>query len=649
MSSMLDDAMALHSGKEWVYETHTTPKMAWHSRGEISEPILLSDFLDNSCRNLNEAKVTSIAFDVHKNVPEFSGLAQIGELLSQGNIADVPFPLRLQGPLPPKATMGVIIENHHDGTMSLIKILHFANKITAAAAQRLITGEGFVPVSRPGPWAHRKAVQSLLDRLPGFRVMWASLTKKAPLQRAQSSQWAPDDEALKEGILFINANAPECDSQNEQTYWILCSIKEGSGTPVSGWPEAKVRFMAQNKSRGLAGAQPETDFPLTMFSLKPFMSDVLLPMVMPMLLTYGIMMVGLPGVGKTPCLITLAMAIGRYHVRRLSLTASPGWRRAKSLDNFRHRVPQVQEAVFLDDPSRDKIDLADMKSFLTADEDQTCSGRYNDVRLVRNGMRAYASNDIGEGDEPEDTYRSDIEPDEFFKLLRKTFPESKQADVLAVLKRTIVMVFGQNGLYLRFPSPNYGALVHRIVADDVHKDLLATKDKPVYAAYKLGDMVKGSYYESEVEKEQKIIDEGMMKLQQAGRAQDYVERCNKDLKEALKQVARIPESSFVPTSQSSEDPPLLPPVPLNIGCNAPKRLREGDFIYPDSKPDKRLRHKTSLLISCGGGAASSVASGDPQPQNADQCAEPEELLAAAETADMEDTAADEDASHFLHD
>ena len=52
--------------------------------------------------------------------------------------------------------------------------------------------------------------------------------------------------------------------------------------------------MAQNKSRGLAGAQPETDFPLTMFSLKPFMSDVLLPMVMPMLLTYGIMMVGLP-------------------------------------------------------------------------------------------------------------------------------------------------------------------------------------------------------------------------------------------------------------------------------------------------------------------------------------------------------------------
>ena len=379
------------------------------------------------------------------------------------------------------------------------------------------------------------------------------------------------------------------------------------------------------------------------------MSDVLLPMVMPMLLTYGIMMVGLPGVGKTPCLISLAMAIGRYHVRRLSLTASPGWRRAKSLDNFRHRVPQVQEAVFLDDPSRHKIDLADMKSFLTADEDQTCSGRYNDVRLVRNGMRAYASNDIGEGDEPEDTYRSDIEPDEFFKLLRKTFPESKQADVLAVLKRTIVMVFGRNGLYLRFPSPNYGALVHRIVADDVHKDLLATKDKPVYAAYKLGDMVKGSYYESEVEKEQKIIDEGMMKLQQAGRAQDYVERCNKNLKEALKQVARIPESSFVPTSQSSEDPPLLPPVPLNIGCNAPKRLREGDFIYPDSKPDKRLRHKTSLLISCGGGAASSVASGDPQPQNADQCAEPEELLAAAETADMEDTAADEDASHFLHD
>ena len=54
-----------------------------------------------------------------------------------------------------------------------------------------------------------------------------------------------------------------------------------------------------------------------------------------------------------------------------------GWRRAKSLDNFRHRAPHVQEALFLDDPSRSKVSIADLKSFLTADEDGIVESRYN--------------------------------------------------------------------------------------------------------------------------------------------------------------------------------------------------------------------------------------------------------------------------------
>ena len=76
----------------------------------------------------------------------------------------------------------------------------------------------------------------------------------------------------------------------------------------------------------------------------------------------------------------------------------PGWRRAKSLDNFRHKAPHVQEAWFLDDPSRSKVSIADLKSFLTSDEDGTVESRYNDTRLIRNQLRAYASNDLKEDD-----------------------------------------------------------------------------------------------------------------------------------------------------------------------------------------------------------------------------------------------------------
>jgi hypothetical protein len=49
-----------------------------------------------------------------------------------------------------------------------------------------------------------------------------------------------------------------------------------------------------------------------------------------------------------------------------------------------HRVGLIHEGVFLDDPSRDKIDLADLKSFVRAEDTQTCRGRYNDVKLAKN-------------------------------------------------------------------------------------------------------------------------------------------------------------------------------------------------------------------------------------------------------------------------
>ena len=214
--------------------------------------------------------------------------------------------------------------------------------------------------------------------------MESSFREQQPgLRKAQSSQWAPEDEELRQGIDFINSQAPEGDALNEQTFWILTNIRDGSNTPIAGWPEAKVRDMCRNKSRGMAGARPNYDypFPLHTYSMKSFMSDFLLPLQYPLLVLHGVMMIGWPGVGKTPALIVMMLAIGRFHISQLGLHEKPSWRRAKSLDNFRHRVPQIHDGVFLDDPSREKIDMADLMFFMTAEEDQTCSGRYNDVNL----------------------------------------------------------------------------------------------------------------------------------------------------------------------------------------------------------------------------------------------------------------------------
>ena len=102
--------------------------------------------------------------------------------------------------------------------------------------------------------------------------------------------------------------------------------------------------MCQNKARGVSGAVPHNEFPLNTYSLHPGFAEHILPLIYPLLMSAAVLMLGCPGVGKTPFIIAMAMAMGRYHIRQLGLQGvTPGWRRGKSLDNFRQRAPQIQD------------------------------------------------------------------------------------------------------------------------------------------------------------------------------------------------------------------------------------------------------------------------------------------------------------------
>ena len=122
--------------------------------------------------------------------------------------------------------------------------------------------------------------------------------------------------------------------------------------------------------------------------------------------------------------------------------------------------------IFLDDPNREKIDLADIKSYLTAEGGQTCSGRYNDMKLLRGQMRAYAGNHLSEKDEPAPDDRTTVTSQGMLTLLRDTFPGQNGADTMACLERAVILVFGKHAVFLRFPSQAADAVVHRITRDD---------------------------------------------------------------------------------------------------------------------------------------------------------------------------------------
>ena len=648
--NLLDEAITKANAKDSTVRALFEPKCyrVDHNQDSLS----LRDFLDGACRPLGQLKSTvAVLFDAHFSIPEFGRASTVGDLVRCGRLDDMPDSIRFKSPLPLTAKVDLIICNLGDGLVDVLKVVYFEKPVQKQVAQAVALGSAHAPLFRPGPWAVKKALQLLLDRLAGYHVRQHVLEDKAPASLRRSSSalaWTPDNDELSAGIRFINEHAPECDARNEQTFWVLTSIKSDADTPIAGWPEAKVRAMAQNKSRGLGGATSMTEFPLTTFSLNPAMHDHILRHVYPLLVTTAVMMLGCPGVGKTPAIIAMALAMGRFHVRRLGLQGVlPGWRRAKSLDNFRHKVPQVQEAVFLDDPSRKKVDMADLKSFVTVDEDGTTEGRYNDAKLVRNQMRAIASNWVGEDPSKEDYTDTVLEPKAFLSLVEPFFSGEHMKDILAVLKRSTVFVFTETALYLRLPSEKADAIVHRICVGNVHKDLLDEQDKPLYGSYKQGVTILSPSFHNQVQREQDMIDAAMKEMADFDRQSDYVHFANSEIQKWI-----MPRRTLAPSqSQSSDDIPST--VPFSVRLADPREprkrlLNSSTFVYPDATPERRLRRKQSLTPPTARAADSAEADGttrEQEPASSPPCLSES---APGEPMDVEDYNADEDAARALH-
>ena len=424
-TEIIDEAMRVYGGKQWRFESLAAPRCESKTSASIENPMSISDFL-SCCRPLNGLRAaTMMLVDVQQDVENCGSAENVAAVCQEQRIESLPAALQFAHALPAHSKVGCIAMEKGHGKLDVIKLVTFQDKMAIRDATKIPAGSAYVPFSRPGPWAVKKAFQSLLDRLPGHHVHWGTVTRweaQAKNSASSSSTWSPDTDTLLQGVAFINDYAPETDANNEQYTWILLNIREDAESPIAGWPEGKVRIMAQNKSKASNGATLQKGFPLTTFSLKPFLAEKLLPVLYPLFVCYGVVALGWPGVGKTPALIAVILAMGRYHIHRLQEEdAVPGWRRAKSLDNFRHQVANVYEGIFLDDPNRENVSMADLKSFLTVEEEQTTSGRYNDAKLTRNCMRAYASNDLDREDEPLDDSRIFITGEEFMKMTRRLF------------------------------------------------------------------------------------------------------------------------------------------------------------------------------------------------------------------------------------
>ena len=242
--SLLDEGMNKVSDGKWVVNMPAKP-YTQHNNAEGH--VTIPQYLEGVCRPLDKSiKSVAVLFNAHIGIPECGRASTIGQLITAGQLSELPLPLRFRAMPPDTAKVDILIENTGDGCINALKLVYFEKPVPSSVAMSISSGSAFVLVQRPGPWVVRKGLQY--------------------------------------------GHAPECDAMNEQTFWVLTNIRPDSNSPIAGWPEAKVRMMAQNKARGASGATSLSEFPRQTFSLNSSLATNILPLLYPMLTSMAILL-----------------------------------------------------------------------------------------------------------------------------------------------------------------------------------------------------------------------------------------------------------------------------------------------------------------------------------------------------------------------
>ena len=235
--------------------------------------------------------------------------------------------------------------------------------------------------------------------------------------------------------------------------------------------------------------------------------------------SFGLMVLGKAGVGKTPTAQIMAMAVARHLTSSRSLSGLPGWRRSKQIDGFRERPGEVNVPALLDDPKLSSINLEDLKSFLDVGENCLVDARYRAAKVSRNQCRIVLNNEWDESKEP-DTFLSHITWEQFKEMFLTACQYPKFPHLMAILKRTMVIIAGHNGVYIRLPSEHTSEPIHCFNEGGVTEDWLQETHKKFYGMYKQGVHEKYCGYDSAVEEEQALV----AKLLATPEEKDYIHR-----------------------------------------------------------------------------------------------------------------------------
>ena len=450
-------------------------------------------------------------FHIVNNISQSDREAIVGAFVNGSlNVAALPVSIRPRDSLGESVKMQLVIEDSGDAC-HVLKFFHSNVEIPSGLARAWCDSRILSIDYRVANNSHlvKVAFMKMLSTVPGKQWLTQGIRAKPGRaigmpKLASEGRWEPTEDQLREGMAFINLNAPLSNANNEQYLWVLLNVR-ADDSPLHGWPEHVVLKACANRTTGNSQAEPEWFFPLLLGDLNPEFLKKIVPVILPLMTSHGLMILGKAGIGKTPVAQILCMAVARHMVRSRNLEGVPGIRKSKQIDGFRDRPGEVQVPVILDDPNLASINLEDLKSFLDVGETALVDARYRAAKFARNQCRVVLNNEWDDTKEPSDGFLDHVSWDDFKGMFLTACQHPKVPHLMAVLKRTIVIIAGHHGVYLRLPNECNSEPIHCFRAGGITQDWLRATNKGAYSLFKQGVHQKYATFEEKLEEEQTLV------------------------------------------------------------------------------------------------------------------------------------------------
>ena len=350
----------------------------------------------------------------------------------------------------------------------------------------------------------RKIIQYCLERMGGRLFKCSELSSQGMPCKVKAVPFEEkEDEDIDKGFDYIMKFAPRSGLEMQQLRWMTKTLKN-KDSPLYGWPQGLVEKALRNVSNDGVLAKKEFSWPL------PLTPKYYHPWLLEILENIwdfdmsAFVMLGEPGVGKSPLGRSVLMAQVRHNAARFDPEGTKGKpciRCTPELDFLRGEPGSVVMGDFLDDATLSQLPIKFLKAFLDVGlYESMCWARWGATKWVSNEPRAVADNSYGSSVDEEPAFMNHVPFTTFYDIVKASFIESvTPAHMDAIFKRACFLVNTKSHIYYRIAGINTD-YVYRVGRGG--EEYLTGEGKMVYGNFKAGNKEVPPHFEEDVETEE---------------------------------------------------------------------------------------------------------------------------------------------------